>query len=97
MFDKGSVTYHSDITLGKRYRDPQTGITGTATAVYFFQYACERVALETVKSDGELKEYTFDAPRLETVEERPKRVRTDRTGGPGLGVTNNPTVKPGPR
>lgn len=101
MFDHGTENYKSDVKLGVRYRDPQTGITGVATAVYFFQHACERVQLETVKADGELKEYVFDAPRLETIPEvpaeKPKRARASRTGGPGSHVTSNVSVRPGPR
>lgn len=81
----GKVKYESDITVGKRYRDPQTGIEGTATSVHFYQYACERVTLELLLKDGKLEEYTFDSPRLESVESG-KRATSDRTGGPGDGV-----------
>jgi hypothetical protein len=81
MFDKGEHKYRTDIELGKRYKDPQTGIEGTATAVTFFQYACERVSIETVVA-GKIEEYGFDAPRLESVETQ-KRARAERTGGPG--------------
>lgn len=96
MFGKGKENYRSDVKLGERYRDPQSGIEGVATAIYFFQYACERVQLELLNRDGELKEYSFDAPRLVHIETK-EPVRTDRTGGPGLGVTSNPSVRPGPR
>lgn len=82
MFDKGHQTYCSDIELGKRYKDPQTGIEGVATSVYFFQYACERVALEFVNKDGNLQTEVFDSPRLECMETK-KRARSERTGGPG--------------
>jgi hypothetical protein len=94
MFAKGTEKYGSDIKLGEKYRDPQTGIVGTATAVYFFQYACERVQLEFVKTDGEMKEYVFDAPRLETLTPVPKRARAERTGGPGSSVTDNASPRP---
>lgn len=76
------MNFQSDVELGKTYLDPQTGIKGVATSVHFYQYACERVVLEYVKPDGELQEVTFDAPRLEDIEDK-KRLTTDRTGGPG--------------
>lgn len=82
MFDKGKHKYGSDIELGKRYKDPQTGIEGTATAVTFYQYACERVNLEVVIRD-KIEEYAFDAPRLESVIPPKERARAQRTGGPG--------------
>lgn len=41
-------SFKSDIKLGERYKDTQTGIEGTATAVSFYQYGCERVNLEAV-------------------------------------------------
>jgi hypothetical protein len=81
MFDKGKQKYGSDVELGKRYRDPQTGIEGTATAVTFYQYACERVMLETVVQ-GKIEEYGFDAPRLEDVDTK-ERADSKRPGGPG--------------
>lgn len=76
------TTYKSDIILGERYRDPQTGIEGVATSAHFYQYACERIVLEFVKPDGELQENTFDAPRLESVKTG-KRAEVTKTGGPG--------------
>jgi hypothetical protein len=77
--------YASDVKLGEKYRDPQTGIEGTSTSIHFYQYACERVTLEVVTPDGKLEEYTFDSPRLENVATK-KRATTTRTGGPGDGV-----------
>lgn len=61
------MEFTSDITLGEGYQDEQTGITGVATAISFYQYACERVTLELVVR-GRVEEYTFDAPRLISVE-----------------------------
>ena len=82
MFDIGKVTYKSDIKLGEKYRDDQSGIEGIATAVYFFQHACERVQLERINSlDAKLEELVFDSPRLTHVESKVK-VTTTRTGGP---------------
>ena len=59
--------YKTDVMLGEKYLDEQTGIEGTAVAVTFFQHACERVSLELVVA-GKIEEYTFDAPRLTAVE-----------------------------
>ena len=85
MFDIGKIAYKSDIKLGEKYRDEQTGIEGIATAVYFYQHACERVMLELVNTkDGELKEYCFDSPRLTHIASG-ITATTARTGGPDRG------------
>lgn len=77
--------YQSDIVLGERYIDQQTGMEGVATAIYFFQYACERVTLETYDAERkEVKEATFDAPRLINMETG-KKATTERSGGPSRG------------
>lgn len=73
--------YGSDIKLGEKYRDVQTGVEGVATSVSFFQHACERVCLEYLGKDGDLKELIFDAPRLESVRTK-EPVTSARTGGP---------------
>lgn len=73
--------FKSDIILGEKYRDTQTGIEGFATCVTFFQFSCERAVLE-VLNDGELKEYGFDVQRLEHIASG-KVATTERTGGPG--------------
>lgn len=90
MFDGGKQKYGSDIELGKQYQDPQTGIRGVATAITFYQYACERVQIECVIQD-KIEEYGFDAPRLESVETR-ERAGTARTGGPGDPVPGRKVV-----
>lgn len=79
MRSKGS-TFKSDIVLGERYKDTQTGFIGHATAVYFFQHGCERVQLKAL-ADGEIKEFVFDAPELEHVDTG-VRATSPRTGGP---------------
>ena len=86
-----SVTYKSDIRLGERYRDEQTGIEGTATAVYFYQFGCERVGLEFVV-DGKIEDKSFDAPRLTRVKTG-VRATVFRTGGPERGASPE---RPGP-
>jgi hypothetical protein len=47
------MKFETDIDLGEKYLDPQTGIQGTATSIHFYQYACERVTLEVVLHKGE--------------------------------------------
>jgi hypothetical protein len=77
--------YESDVVLGEQYRDVQTGIVGIATAIYFYQFGCERVSLEFLdKASGGIKMETFDAPRLEQATTR-ERVQVWRTGGPDRG------------
>lgn len=72
--------YASDIKLGERYLDKQTGIEGVAASVHFYQFGCERVTLEAVVQ-GKIEEYSFDAPRL-THKETDITATTTRTGGP---------------
>lgn len=72
--------FTSDVVLGERYRDEQTGITGIAVSVHFYQHACERVVIEYVH-DGKLEELCVDAPRLASVETS-ERLRSARPGGP---------------
>lgn len=84
MFDKGKISYKSDIELGRRYRDEQTGIIGIAAAIGFYQYACERVTIELV-IQGEIREFVFDAPRLVSVETG-VQATTEKTGGPRAGI-----------
>jgi hypothetical protein len=79
------MNYQTGVVLGDKYIDKQTGMTGTATAVVFFQFGCERVTLETVH-EGAIKEYTFDSPRLTHVE-TDTQITTERTGGPDRGVS----------
>lgn len=74
--------YSTDIELGKRYRDEQTGFEGVATAVSFYQHACERVVVEAYDAARlEVKEQVFDAPRLVAVDTG-VRATVDKAGGP---------------
>ena len=79
--EKKKSTFETDIVLGEKYRDKATGFEGTAKAVYFYEHACERVALTGMNTQGEVVEYVFDSPELESVatQETP-RVKTP--GGP---------------
>lgn len=78
------TNYKSDIKLGDRYRDTQTGYEGVATGVTFWQHACERVILETYDAERrEVKTETFDSPRMEHCETKAK-ARTTKTGGPQM-------------
>lgn len=78
------TTFQTDVQLGERYSDEQTGIEGTAVSIHFYQFACERVAIETV-IEGKIIEYYFDAPRLTHVESG-KVVKVKKTGGPDRSV-----------
>lgn len=83
VFKLGSETYRSDVVLGKRYRDNQTGLEGVATSLHFYEHACERVTLEGISRDsGGLMEFTFDAPRLVSVDEPKRALAQLKTGGP---------------
>jgi hypothetical protein len=77
------------IQLGSRVRDIYTGFEGTLIARTSWLHGCDRLTIEPtkIKDDGSLPEsITFDAPRVELVEEEPVRVskqeRTKRPGGP---------------
>ena len=75
-------TYTSDIVLGEKYVDKQTGYEGVATAMYFYQHACERVCVEAYDSKTKkVIESVFDAPRLTHVATG-KKATTAKTGGP---------------
>ena len=86
------MSYASDIILGEDYADTQTEFTGKATAIYFYQYGCERVNLESYdKKTKNLVSLAFDAPRLKSI--RTGLVATvTRTGGPGNGHEARATV-----
>ena len=80
------TTFTTDIVLGDKYEDKQTGIKGTAISVHFYQYACERVAIEAV-IEGKIEEYYFDAPRLAHIDSGEQvKLHEDKTGGPQRGV-----------
>jgi hypothetical protein len=62
----GRQKYESGVELGRMYRDELTGFEGRATGVFFFEFGCVRVALEsrTLKDNGDPRSATFDEPRL---------------------------------
>lgn len=75
------IKYESDIKLGERYVDNQTGFEGVATSTTFYQHACERVGLEAFNSEQKkISIEIFDAPRLTHVETG-KVATTRKTGG----------------
>lgn len=77
------TNYKSDIVLGERYVDKQTGYEGVATCITFFQHACERIILENYDAERkQVKEVVFDAPRLTHIA-TDKIAKTKKTGGPG--------------
>lgn len=80
--------YESDIKLGERYKDGQTGYEGVATSIYFYQHACERVCLETFDEKRQnVIEAVFDSPRLVHVKTG-QQATTDKTGGPAREIDN---------
>ena len=75
--------FASDIVLGEKYIDKQTGYEGVATSVTFFQHACERVCIESYdETRKQVVEAVFDAPRL-THMKTGKTAEVTKTGGPG--------------
>lgn len=83
--------YESEVILGEKYVDKQSGVEGIAVSVTFYQHGCERVALERVV-DGDLREYCFDSPRLTSVKAE-EQVSAKKTGGPQRTASH---VRPGP-
>lgn len=76
--------YQSDIILGETYIDQQSGFEGVATAIYFYQFGCERVNLEAFDDTRkQINSIAFDSPRL-TNKKTGKTAKVTRTGGPGL-------------
>ena len=72
--------YNSDIVLGEEYEHAKLELKGIASAIYFFQHACERVTLQYI-NDGELQEATFDSLELRHVETQAPVV-SEKKGGP---------------
>jgi hypothetical protein len=85
-------SYPSDIKLGERYRDEQTGFEGTATSIHFYQHACERVSLESYNKKLGLEELTFDAKRLIHIPSG-QAVDSKTPGGPERGTGARKTPK----
>lgn len=86
--------FASDIVLGETYLDEQTGVEGVATSITFFQHACERVCLELLLPDRQLKEYVFDAPRLTHVASG-RQASSTRTGGDDHSSSSRPGAQRG--
>ena len=79
-------SYQSDVVLGRKYIDEQTSFEGVATAIYFYQFGCERVTLESYDAtQKQIRTETFDAPRLTDLESGVK-AKVTRTGGPDKSV-----------
>ena len=51
------------VVLGEEYVDRHTGFQGRATSITYYEYSCERVALEACV-EGDLKFEAFDIQRL---------------------------------
>jgi hypothetical protein len=70
----------TEIKLGEKYRDTTSGFEGTAVGRHEYLHGCTRITLQTLK-DGDLKEFSFDAPALVAVETQ-QAFTSKRTGGP---------------
>lgn len=75
------------IELGKRYRDKIHGLTGVAAVLSAYLTGCDRVGLEYLNNDGEVKTHYIDVSRVELIEEdrneQKKLNKDDDNGGPG--------------
>lgn len=75
------------VKLGSKYRHKLHGLEGIAIARTEYLSGCARVTIEYVK-DGDLKEFWFDEPNLELVEELPEneppKEESDRGGPRGM-------------
>jgi hypothetical protein len=79
----GKQRFESDIKLREVYRDENTGFTGRATSITFFEFSCERAGIEAYdETTKQIRVEIFDAPRLINVESG-AQASTTRTGGPG--------------
>jgi len=76
---RGESKDESEVKLGERYRDKISGFEGVAIAKVEFIYGCTRVTLQALK-DGDIKEFTFDAPSLIELATNTE-LKTSRTGG----------------
>ena len=75
------------VELGKKYRDPVSGWSGTATAIHTYLWGCRRVTIEGSDKDGKPESFTFDEPQLQAMGGRPtisveKVEAQPATGGP---------------
>lgn len=71
----------AEIKLGELYRDTVTGFKGKAVSRHEYLHGCTRITL-TALIEGDLKEFTFDAPALETYPPPSEQITSGRTGGP---------------
>lgn len=82
-----AFTKPEEIKLGHHYKDKVHGVQGIATCHSRYLTGCDRVCLEAVTRDGEIKEYWLDVNRLEKMDEiayPPAEVQTQHAkGGPG--------------
>lgn len=77
------TTFRSELKLGERYRDTNTGFEGTCTVISFFQHGCERLTIKGMNKQGDVVDYAFDAPEVELVKtSKPVKLLEEKTGGP---------------
>lgn len=74
------MQYESDIVLGGKYRDRQTGFEGVAVVISFHQHSCERVVVEGKAEGGDIKAFEFDAVRLASLDDKTPAYEKPTTG-----------------
>lgn len=72
------------VTLGNTYTDSVMGIEGKATCYAIHLTGCNRVCLERILPDGEVREYWVDENRLVDQNQKPVIDReAEKEPGPG--------------
>lgn len=81
-----TFTHTSDIVHNRKYRDVETGLTGYAAVVAFYEHMTDRVEIKskTTNSDGtdKLTYYTIDSFLLEDVETQQVARKQDKKPSP---------------
>lgn len=76
-------TFSTQLVLGERYRDTNTGFEGKCVSISFFEHGCERCGIRGMNKQGDIVEYAFDAPEVELCATNvPVQVIEAKTGGP---------------
>lgn len=92
-----SMDLESDIVLGRKYRDVQTGIVGNAATVEFHESMATRVMLRSVGTDrngvATLKYHMIDDFLLQDVETNEQAGRKGEKRSPATQQVSGPTVR----
>lgn len=79
----------AEIKLGEKYRDTVTGFEGVAVGRFEYLHGCTRIALQA-NVNGDIKDYSFDAPALVAVKDE-QAFTSKKTGGPRPSPAARPT------